>query len=387
MSDYFKNCVILALAASDYVALAEQYPLMITAEAKNGKAEIRISGVIHEWSNSAASFRAKIEEFNKQGIKSASLYINTPGGDVFQAAEIRNEIEAFEGDIHGYGGALVASAGTYIRLACKTFEMVSNGQWMYHKPMGVVRGNEDEWESKLGLLKNITSEYRNGYADLTGLSSDQIEKKWAKGDVWLNAKQALEEGFITGISSYKSKITEKETALFTACGSPTIPKPTKQKSKPNSETDMDLKMMAVKIGLPETATQAEYDAKIAQMQASAAKAERLEQEAKQKEETERGEAIEAVKKKAIADKKILAKDADKMDKWAETDFEGWKAHMESLPTLNKLSTQIKGKAPVGGDAAAIAAKKFEDMTEEEQQLLAEEDPETFQAKYEASLDK
>jgi len=384
LRDSLTNLVIMAIGASDYTALAEQFPFTITAEAKEGVAEIRISGVIHQWSNSAEWFRRQIQSFNEQGIKKGSLYINTPGGDVFQAAEIRNELDAFEGEITGYGGAMVASAGTYIRLGCEKFEMVPNGQWMYHKPQGSLRGNEDEWESKLQLLKNITSEYRKGYAELTGLSEDEIEKKWSKGDVWLNAEQAKKEGFITGISKYKVKITEKETAMFTACGVPNPPKPTKSKTKSNNE--MDLKMTALSLGLPENATEAEVTAEMAKLRAKAAKVDALETEAIAKAAAARTTEIKAILDKAAIDKKINAKSREGLEKFAAADFDGFKAHVENLPIPGKISEQIKGKS-AGANSAAAKEKNFEDMTAEEHDILEEEDPEAFQAKYEAYLKK
>ncbi|MEH6405757.1 MAG: ATP-dependent Clp protease proteolytic subunit [Leeuwenhoekiella sp.] len=383
MSKNIKKIAIVGIGAGDYIALANQFPLAITAEAKEDKAEIRISGVIHEWRNSASWFREQIQKFNEDGIKKASLYINTPGGDVFQAAEIRNELDAFEGTINGYGGAMVASAGTYIRLGCDDFEMVANGQWMYHKPMGVIRGNEDEWESQLVLLKNITSEYRKGYAALTGINEEEIEKKWAKGDVWLNAQQAKKEGFITGISKYKTKITEKETAMFSACGSPFIPPLSKPKSK--TETEMNTKLTAMRLGMDENSTEEQINARLDQLKKDGDKAKQLELDAKQKEEAKLATDIKALQEKAIAEKKMTAKQVESTQKWAETDFAGWKAYVEGLQPISKISEQIKGKNPA--TVAALKDKEFEAMTEDEQEQLLSEDREAFQAKYEAYASK
>ncbi|HIB37973.1 MAG TPA: hypothetical protein EYO36_10495 [Mesonia sp.] len=384
-NEHLNQLVITAISAQDIEILAEQFPLQITAEEKNDKAVIRISGAIHQWQNSANWFRQQIATFNERGITEGELHISTPGGDVFQAAEIHNEIKAFAGNITGYGGVIVASAGTYLRLACENFYLVANGKWMYHKPSGGIRGNEDAWESGLKLLKNITSDYRKGYADLTGLQEDEIEKRWAKGDVWLTAEEAKKEGWITGISAFKAKITEKETAMFTACGMPDPPKPTKRKPKFNIKTEMDLKATALRLGLDENATEAEVNAEMAKLRAKAGRVDQLELEATQKAENDRKQKIADIKAQAIKDKKMTAKTADSMDKWAETDFEGWKAHVESLPTLQKLSETVTGKAAKGG-AIALKDKKYEDMTDTEREVLADEDPELFEAKYTTYLE-
>lgn len=379
-----RNILIVGASSfADYVAMADQYPFAISAEAKDDKAVIRISGIIHQWQNSAAWFREKIQEFNAQGIKKGTLHITTPGGSVFEAAEIRNELDKFEGEIHGIGGSIVASAGTYIRLGCTTFEMVKNGQFMYHKPIGAIRGNEDTWESQLVLLKNLTSEYRKGYAGLTGLSEEEIEKRWAKGDVWMNAEQAKKEGFITGILPYKSKITEKETAMFTACGAPYIPK--SEKSKTKSKTEMDLKVTALSLGLSEDATEAEVKAKMADLRAKAEKADQLEQAAKDKEKADRAKEVKAILDQGLKDKKFTASQREGLEAFAEANFDAFKAHVENMQPIAKLSEQLNGKAGKAG--AGAKDKKFADMTAEERDALAEEDPEAFEAKYDEYLNE
>lgn len=371
--------IITAIAAQGIEILAEQFPFQISAEEKNNKAVVRINGAIYEWNNSADWFRGQIQAFNEKGIEDLELFITTPGGDVFQAAEIHNEIKAFKGRVIGYGGSLVASAGTYIRLACDEFYMVANGKWMYHKPNGAIRGNEDHWESRLKLLKDITSDYRTGYAELTGLTEDEIESRWAKGDVWLNAKDAEKEGWITGISKYKSKITEKETAMFTACGAPNIPKAVETKSK----TEMDLKMTALQLGLDENATEAEVKAKMADLRAKAEKADQLEKAAKDQQEADRAKEIKAILDHGLKDKKFTASQREGLEAFAKANFDAFKAHVENMQPIAKLSEQVNGQAGKAG--AGAKDKKFADMTAEERDALAEEDPEAFEAKYDEYL--
>jgi ClpP class serine protease len=96
--------LIIAFSGSNFAALAAQHPMAITAEAKNNVAEIRISGVIHEYQNSAQAFKRTIDDLLAQGIEDVNLYINCPGGSVFEANEIANEIERFTGTIKGFGG-------------------------------------------------------------------------------------------------------------------------------------------------------------------------------------------------------------------------------------------------------------------------------------------
>lgn len=283
--------------------LAETYPLKLSVEAKGDVAKISIIGAIYNFHNNSQWFRSEIEKVKKEGAKDVDLYLNTPGGDVFEANEIGNIIDSFEGEINGQGGALVASAGTYIASKCKTFEMPENGKYMYHKPFGRIEGNEDEVASKLELLKSLTSDYRKTYAEQTVHSESEIEKNWVKGDVWLSATQAQKQGFITSVKK-KVKLTAEDASLIAACGAPNAPK---IKNTNKTETkNMELSVLAVKIGLPSTATQTQVDAKLDQLQKDASKTQGLIQAAADKEKADKTAKKKAVLDKAEQEKKITA---------------------------------------------------------------------------------
>lgn len=188
----------------------------ITAENNAGIAVIQISGAIDGESNAARTLSKQIDGLLEQGINDVSLYINSQGGSVFEANDIANELIRFKGRISGYGGAIVASAASYLSLICHTFEMAENGQFMYHKPHAVFAGNEDRIKADTKLLENLTAMYRKAYAQKAGISEDEIEARWSKGDVWLTANDALSQGFITGITAKKANksLQGKIAAIF-----------------------------------------------------------------------------------------------------------------------------------------------------------------------------
>lgn len=367
---------IIAFSGSDFTALAEKYPLHITAEAKGEIAEIHISGVIHEWQNSAHAFKVAINEILAQGIEDVHLYINSPGGNVFEANEIANEIERFPGTIKGFGGAIVASAAGYLALICDTFEMAENGQFMYHKPMGAVHGNEDKVQTQLKALQNMTAQYRKKYSEKTGIAETTIEANWSKGDVWLSAQEALDQNFITGITKKKAPISKEQKALFVACGAP---KPPRVNIKP--ENKMNMKILAQTLGLPEDATEEQINAKVLENKAAADKQATFEASAKESEKNLAKAKAKEARDAAVLAKKINAKQALDMQAWSESDLAGFEAYIASLEPLNQVTKHIK---PTGG---TVVNKDFEAMTEAEQQALADEDPEAFAKVYEAYLSK
>ncbi|WP_264521196.1 ATP-dependent Clp protease proteolytic subunit [Flavobacterium sp. N1994] len=359
-------------------AIAEKFPLVITADKNGNKADIRITGALYNWNNSSEEITAKIDQFLADGVQDVDVYINSPGGDVFTAAEIENQIQRFPGAKNGIGGAIVASAATKIAISLDSFQMAENGSFMYHKPSGYFSGNEDAVQSSLELLKNLTAQYKEQYAAKTGLSVEDIESKWAKGDVWLTAKDAAKQKFITGVIK-KTTITPDTKAMFEAFGAPNIPEVT---SKINNQNNlMDKKIIALLLGLSEDASEEQIKAAITANKEAATKVTALTAEKKQAETAALETKVDALLNGAVTAKKILATQVESLKSWAKNDFDACEAHINSLQPLGKVSAAV---TPSAGGAANV--KAFKDMSEKERDELANEDPEAFKAAYLADLE-
>lgn len=164
----------------------------------NPIASIRITGTIG-WDNDPEEFRKEVDSLIKEGITDCHIYINSPGGSCFAANEIVNIIQQFNGSVTGEGGALVASAATYIALHCDTFSMPENGNFMLHKPTGVIEGTSNDMASYLTLLKNMENEYLKTYQG-KAVDIEELKTKWEAGDWWMTATEAYEKGFITSVT-------------------------------------------------------------------------------------------------------------------------------------------------------------------------------------------
>lgn len=364
------------VTAAAFAAIAHDYPLVITAEAKENKAYLSITGVIYEWNNSAEAITRRIDEFLAEGIQDVHVYLNGPGGDVFQAAEIENQIQRFPGSKTGTAGALLASAYTKIAISLDSCEQAENGQFMYHKPSGRLSGNEDAIASGLKLLQNMSIQYKEAYAAKTGITVEVIEANWKTGDVWLSAKEAVAQKFITGITK-NAAITKETKALFKACGSPNIPRITNHTKHLKT---MDPKLLALSLGLPEDASEETIKATIQANKTAAAEVAGLKAEKAAKETADTTAKVETLINSAITAKKVNATQGESLKTWAKTDFAGCESYINGLTALGKISDAI-----VPGSDGKI--KAFADMSEAEQQTLSAEDPEAFKAAYVASLEK
>jgi ATP-dependent protease ClpP protease subunit len=360
----------------------EKIPFHITAQANEQVALIRITGTIG-WDTDSESFRARIDAIKQQGVKDAHLYLHGPGGSCFDAEEIVNIIkEAFSGKVTGEGGALVASAYTRIAMICETFAMPENGMFMIHKPKGGVFGTANEIRSYLKLLDNIESQYLSVYKE-KATDGAVLSKQWDAGDWWMTAREAKQNGFITTIKE-KAKIDAETTAVLSACGCPSSKIPIINIKNEN----MDLKKMAISLGLPESATEAEINAAIAKGKKAQDDLLALQEETARKEKADKAAKIKAALDRAENDKRITADVRSDWENLLNADFESASKALENLPVIKKIEVTPGSKAT--GNKTTYKGKTFEELQEADPDALAElekNDPEAFEELFNASRRK
>lgn len=363
--------LITAFSGMDIRAMAEQYPLAITAKAKEKTAFIRITGTLYGWGDQAENITKQVDAFLAEGIKDVHVYLNSPGGDVFVAAEIINQIQRFSGSKTGSGGALVASAATLIAIELDSFEMAENGQFMYHKPSAYLSGNEDKIESGLKLLKDMTAQYKSKYALKTGKPEAEIEANWVKGDTWLTAAEAKDQKFITSVQ-VKEKITPETRALFVACGSPRVPEVDKEKPKNLNSNMENRNQIIAALKLPADATDAQIEAAVKTAMADAGKVGTMTAQA----EADKKKQVEEYVDSLIVAKKTTADQRENLINMGTANFDSLKAFGNSLTGLEKPTTT--GDNPQ--DTAIRANWTLADYLEKDPsalEVMAQKEPEKF----------
>lgn len=351
-------------------------PLEITAVKKGTVAFITIKGHIHEWGKaSSMDIEKQIKEFKEDGIVDAELYINSGGGSCFEANEILNIVKDNFTNVKIRVGALAASAATYF-LTQFTASAKKNSQFMIHKPMMYAGGNEDEIAANLKLLKNLTADYKKAYSVKMGIPEDDVEDLWAKGDFWMTAKEAKKKGLIDEIEDEEEQIDASTRLQLVASGAPIIPK--KQNTKTNIKR-MELSVLAVSLGLPATATQAQVDAKLKDLQTKAAAHDGLVQAQADQEKAAKSAKIKALLDGAEKDKKITAEQRPQWEKMADANLEAATAAIDGLKSITAISDGLTPGA--SAQATAEQAKwtyaeyqendpeAFEKLPEEKQQAL------------------
>jgi len=141
------------------------------------------------------------------------LRLNSPGGSVFDAVAIYNALKRHAGDITVWIDGIAASAASYIAMAGDTIIMPENAFLMIHDPSGLVMGTAADMRSTAEALDKVKGSLIQGYAAKSGKADDEIAILMA-AETWLDAKDALELGFIDRIAAPVKLAASFDVARF-----------------------------------------------------------------------------------------------------------------------------------------------------------------------------
>lgn len=123
-----------------------------------------------------------------------SVWINSPGGDVFAAAQIYNMLMDYPHNVTVKIDGLAASAASVIAMAGTEVQMSPVAMMMIHNPMTVAIGDSAEMQRAIAMLDEVKESIMNAYEIKTGLSRTKISHLM-DAESWFNAKKAVELGF------------------------------------------------------------------------------------------------------------------------------------------------------------------------------------------------
>jgi ATP-dependent Clp protease protease subunit len=123
-----------------------------------------------------------------------TVWINSPGGDVFAAAQIYNMLMDYKGNVTVKIDGLAASAASVIAMAGTEVLMSPVAMMMIHNPMTVAIGDSQEMQRAIEMLAEVKESIINAYEIKTGLSRAKISRLM-DAESWFNAKKAIEMGF------------------------------------------------------------------------------------------------------------------------------------------------------------------------------------------------
>lgn len=143
------------------------------------------------------------------GTGDITLWINSPGGDVFAAAQIYNMLMDYQGDVHVIIDGLAASAASVIAMAGTTVSMSPVAMMMIHNPWTFAQGEAKDMPKVIEMLGEIKESIINAYELRTGLSRTKISHLM-DSESWFNAKKAVELGFADKVLFEKEETPEQD---------------------------------------------------------------------------------------------------------------------------------------------------------------------------------
>ena len=123
-----------------------------------------------------------------------TLWLNSPGGNVFAAAEIYTMLRDYPRNVRVCIASIAASAASVIAMAGNTVEMSPTALLFVHDPSTIAMGNARDMEKAIATLNEVKESIINAYMAKTGLSHNRISKLMSD-ETWINAKKAVELGF------------------------------------------------------------------------------------------------------------------------------------------------------------------------------------------------
>lgn len=199
-------------------------PLAMDGESRPA---ILIYDVIDPWWGVSAEM-VKTSLLNNPDATDIDVFINSPGGDVFEATAIYSSLISHPAKIHVHIDGVAASAATRIAMAGDTIEIAESGMYMIHFAWTFAYGNASELRQTAEMLDKVDNTIVADYVKNSNSDEQQI-RDWMEAETWFTADEALEHGFVQSImqknSSTENKLTNKAWDLSAYENAPKPPEP------------------------------------------------------------------------------------------------------------------------------------------------------------------
>ena len=141
------------------------------------------------------------------GTGDITLWISSPGGDVFAASQIYTMLMDYQGSITVKIYGMCASAASVIAMAGTRVMMSPTAMMLIHNPWTIAVGDSEEMLRTKALLDEVKEAIINSYEIKTGLSRTKISHLM-NDETPMNVHKAIALGFCDGIIT-----DEKRTSI------------------------------------------------------------------------------------------------------------------------------------------------------------------------------
>lgn len=153
--------------------------------------------------HSAQSFKQELD--NLGAIDTLNIYINSPGGDVFEGNTIMNMLKRKKCTKNVYVDGLAASIASVIAMSGDKIIMPNNAMMMIHNAWTYTAGNSKDLRKLADDLDKVNASIRQAYLDKAGEKLDEETLiTLMDNETWLTAQECYNYGLCDVVGEEKS---------------------------------------------------------------------------------------------------------------------------------------------------------------------------------------
>ncbi|MBG9453306.1 Clp protease ClpP [Lysinibacillus sphaericus] len=194
----------------------------VKASVDGKSADVFILGEITTWAweeygeMSSVIFKEKLDAVGD--VSTIHLYVNSPGGSVFEGIAIANMLKRHKARVIGHVEALAASIASNIIASCDEVRMPSNSMLMIHNALNGVFGNAKELRKAADDLDRINEVQIETYmAKVGNKATEEQIRALMDEETWISAKEAYELGLcdvVEGANQAVASLTSEQLKQF-----------------------------------------------------------------------------------------------------------------------------------------------------------------------------
>lgn len=134
---------------------------------------------------------------NEDPNKDIQLYINSPGGSVYDGLAIYDTIQFIKPDVQTIGIGLQASMGAFLLSSGAKGKryLLPNSRVMIHQPSSGTQGKVTDQEISLREVLRIKEDLSRMMAENTGQKLEKVKADMER-DFWMSADEAVKYGIV-----------------------------------------------------------------------------------------------------------------------------------------------------------------------------------------------
>lgn len=318
-------------------------------------------------------------------IQILRVFINSPGGSVYEGIALFNVLSRFGGTLQIFVDGIAASmAAVLTQIPGAKRYMQRNAKLMFHRVGGNVQGNSDNIRDYAAVMDSFETDLINIIAERSGVADTIIKETLFDGaNHWFSAEEALRNKLIDGIVDSKLR-TQPPTAedadiLYTFFDSQInnqlvmneqILNILNLQSDANDQVVQEAIQSIIDQNAELTAQVSDRDQQITQLTAQI--------------DSHNQARIDEMINNAMQAGKITAATRPHYEKLAKTDFDNFKAILDSIPTYKPIHTLINqdAKAVIPEKAKAWSFSDWQRNDGKGLERLKNEHPDLYNELYE-----